>query len=169
MSSTPVRDALSLLDQAIAYSGSDLKTAAVEAMLGAISTDYLINILQALIDQDAPKLLQTTRELIERNPDYQRVCADLIALLHQMALLLSDARIEPEEGVLKPAVMECAGRLSAEEVQLYYQILLQGRKDLDITPDQAMGFEMLMLRLLAFSPTPASDAPGADSAQKKSL
>jgi DNA polymerase-3 subunit gamma/tau len=165
-----MRDALSLLDQAIAYSGSDLKTAAVETMLGAISSDYLINILQALIDQDAQALLQTTRELIERNPDYQRVCADLITLLHQMALYLSDARIEPEEGMLKPAVMECAARLSPEEVQLYYQILLQGRKDLDITPDQAMGFEMLMLRLLAFSPAPDSSGSAelADSAQKKS-
>ncbi len=160
-----MRDALSLLDQAIAYSGSDLKTAAVETMLGAISSDYLIDILQALTDQDAAALLKTTGELIERNPDYQRVCADLISLLHQMALYLSDAHIEPDEGILKAATMECASRLSPEEVQLYYQILLQGRKDLDITPDQAMGFEMLMLRLLAFSPATEQ----SDPTQKKSL
>jgi len=164
-----MRDALSLLDQAIAYSGGNVKAEAVETMLGAISQDYLIRILDALTDQDAQKLIQVTRLLIERSPDYQRVCSDLIQVLYQMTLYLSDAKIQPEEGVLKQSIMECALRLSAEEVQLYYQIILQGRKDLDITPDQSMGFEMLMLRLLAFSPQKGS-APEIEkpSPEKKS-
>ena len=165
-----MRDALSLLDQAIAYSGSDVKTEAVETMLGAISQDYLINILQALIEQDASTLLSTTRQLIERNPDYQRVCSDLIQILHQMALYLSAAKIEPEDGFMKQDIMDCSASLSAEEVQLYYQIILQGRKDLDISPDQSLGFEMLMLRLLAFSPQLQQEAPAQTTPlEKKSL
>ncbi|MBC8211823.1 MAG: DNA polymerase III subunit gamma/tau [Gammaproteobacteria bacterium] len=166
-----MRDALSLLDQAIAYSAGNVKTEAVETMLGAISSDYLLRILEALIERDATGLIETTRQLIERSPDYQRVCSDLISIFHQMALYLSAAKLEPEEGVLKASIIDCCARLSAEEVQLYYQIILQGRKDLDITPDQSMGFEMLMLRLLAFAPLDATigvadrEAP----AEKKSL
>ena len=147
-----MRDALSLLDQAIAYSAGNVKTAAVETMLGAISSDYLIRILEALIERDATRLIETTRQLTERSPDYQRVCSDLISIFHQMALYLSEARLEPEDGLLKASIIDCCSRLSPEEVQLFYQIILQGRKDLDIAPDQSMGFEMLMLRLLAFAP-----------------
>jgi len=163
-----MRDALSLLDQAIAYGGGAVKTEAVESMLGAISKDYLIRIIQALIAQNAQQLLAETRLLSERTPDYQRVCSDFINIFYQMALYLSQASIEPEDDLMKQSIMDCADKLSAEEVQLYYQIVLQGRKDLDITPDQSLGFEMLMLRLLAFSPTVDSVAI-MDEVQKKSL
>ena len=147
-----MRDALSLLDQAIAFGAGTVQSGAVESMLGAISRDYLIEIIRALIDKDARNLLTQTRQLIERSPDYQRVCAELIQLFYQMALYLSQAGIEPDDDLMKQDIMDCAQQLSAEEVQLYYQIVLQGRKDLEISPDQATGFEMLMLRLLAFSP-----------------
>lgn len=163
-----MRDALSLLDQAIAFGGGEVKTDAVESMLGAISRDYLIRIIQALIDQDAQQLLTETRLLNDRTPDYQRVCSDFITLFYQMALYLSQASIEPEDDLMKQSIMDCADKLSAEEVQLYYQIVLQGRKDLDITPDQSLGFEMLMLRLLAFSPDAEAQST-TKNAQKKSL
>lgn len=163
-----MRDALSLLDQAIAFGAGTVKTDAVESMLGAISRDYLIRIIQALIEQDAQQLLSETRLLIERNPDYQRVCADFIQLFHQMALYLSEAAVKPQDDLMKQEIIACTENLSPEEVQLYYQILLQGRKDLDISPDQALGFEMLMLRLLAFSPVPEAGS-GQAPAQKKSL
>jgi len=162
-----MRDALSLLDQAIAYGGGAVKTDAVEVMLGAISKDYLIRIIQALIAQDAQQLLTETRLLTDRTPDYQRVCSEFIRIFHQMALYLSEASIEPDDDLMKQAVMECADKLSPEEVQLYYQIILQGRKDLDISPDQSLGFEMLMIRLLAFSPEPEQDQ--ALTTEKKSL
>jgi DNA polymerase-3 subunit gamma/tau len=161
-----MRDALSLLDQAIAFGGGAVKTDAVESMLGAISRDYLIRILQALIDQDARQLLTETRLLIERNPDYQRVCADFMRILYQMALYLSQANEQPEDELMRDQIIACADRLSAEEVQLYYQILLQGRRDLDFSPDQAMGFEMLMLRLLAFSPS-AETVVAEETTEKK--
>ena len=163
-----MRDALSLLDQAIAYGAGTVQTDAVESMLGAISREYLVRLLEAVIDQDADRLLAETRQLIERSPDYARVCADLLNLCYQMALYLSPARIEPEDELLGGAIKSCADRLSPEEVQLYYQLLLQGRQDLDISPDQALGFEMLMLRLLAFSPAGDSLVPN-DAAEKKSL
>ncbi len=165
-----MRDALSLLDQSIAYGGGSVKTEAVESMLGVISRDYLIRIVESLIEQDAQKLLSETRLLIERNPDYQRVCADFISIFHQMALYLSQAKIEPDDELMKQGIMDCANQLSSEEVQLYYQIVLQGRKDLDISPDQALGFEMLMLRLLAFSPElESSNKSTASTQEKKSL
>ena len=161
-----MRDALSLLDQAIAYGGGAVRKEAVETMLGAISRDYLIRIIQALIAQDATSLLQETRSLLERNPDYQRVCSDFIEIFHQMALYLSQAKIQPADGLLQQEIMQCADQLSAEEVQLYYQIVLQGRQDLELSPDQSTGFEMLMLRMLAFSPAPTNDTPAPE---KKSL
>lgn len=161
-----MRDALSLLDQAIAFGGGAVKTEAVEIMLGAISRDYLMRIIQALIVQDATALLQETRALLERNPDYQRVCSDFIEIFHQMALYLSQARIQPSDGLMQQEIMQCADQLSAEEVQLYYQIVLQGRQDLELSPDQSIGFEMLMLRMLAFSP--ALDTVAAPT-EKKSL
>ncbi len=159
-----MRDALSLLDQAIAYGGGEVRSAAVESMLGVISRDFLIRLLEAVVDQDAQALIDETRQLIERNPDYRRVAADLLDVLHQMALYRSPAAIEPEDELMKAPIMACAERLSPEEIQLYYQILLQGRGDLELSPDEATGFEMLMLRLLAFSPQSQGQAP----AEKKS-
>ena len=162
-----MRDALSLLDQAIAYGAGEVKTEAVESMLGAISQDFLINIIRALIEQNAQNLMIETRLLTERNPDYQRVCADFIHVFYQMALYLSDAGLEPESGLMQQDIKTCADQLSPEEVQLYYQIMLQGRNDLMISPDQATGFEMLILRLFAFSPETDANATQPDT-QKKS-
>ena len=162
-----MRDALSLLDQAIAFGAGAVKAESVESMLGAISRDYLLGIIEALIDQDTQLLLQRTRQLSERSPDFQRVCADLMLVFYQMALFLTPARIEPEDGLMAEQIKAITQRLTPEQVQLYYQILLQGRKDLDISPDHALGFEMLMIRLLAFSPmTQATDASA--TTEKKS-
>jgi len=105
-----------------------------------------------LSEQSASTLLQEARLVIEHNPDYQRVCAEMIALLQQVALYQSDYGLVNEDEFGEELLQKYATRWSAEEVQLYYQILLQGRRDLLICPDEASGFEMLMLRLLAFSP-----------------
>ncbi len=158
-----MRDALSLLDQAIAYGAGSVNQQTVETMLGAISRDYLFKLLDALVRQDAAALMRESSNIILHNPDYARVCAEMISLLQAMALYKSDANIEPSDDMMGEQIIGLCERLSAEEIQLYYQIMLQGRHDLNISPDEASGFEMLMLRLLAFSPdsTQAVEQPAA--------
>jgi DNA polymerase-3 subunit gamma/tau len=147
-----MRDALSLLDQAIGYGGGAVRQQAVESMLGSISRDYLVRLFNSLYDQQAAGLLNEARAVIEHNPDYQRVCAEMITLLQQIALYQSDPKLVNEDEFDEALLQKFSAYWSPEEVQLYYQILLQGRQDLLICPDEASGFEMLMLRLLAFSP-----------------
>ena len=147
-----MRDALSLLDQAIGYGGGAVRQEAVESMLGSISRDYLARLFNALCEQQAPVLLAEARAVIELNPDYQRVCAEMISLLQQIALYQNDPGLAVEDEFDGELIQKLSAGWSPEEVQLYYQILLQGRQDLLICPDEASGFEMLMLRLLAFSP-----------------
>jgi DNA polymerase-3 subunit gamma/tau len=158
-----MRDALSLLDQAIAYGAGSLKQETIETMLGSISRDYLVNLFNALLRQDATAIIDESRNIISHNPDYQRVCAEMISLLQQMAIYKSNASVEPEDDRHAEQVSELSAGLSSEEIQLYYQILLQGRQDLNISPDEAAGFEMLMLRLLAFSP----DSTQTQTAEEK--
>jgi DNA polymerase-3 subunit gamma/tau len=161
-----MRDALSLLDQAIAYGGGSVLQPTVEAMLGSISREYLFKLFEALLQQDAGAIIAEARNIIAHNPDYQRICAEMIALLQQMALQQSGADVEPEDDMLGEQIIFLSSRLSAEEIQLYYQIMLQGRHDLEISPDAAAGFEMLMLRLLAFSPD--NDSVARLTEEKKS-
>jgi len=149
-----MRDALSLLDQAIGYGGGAVRQQAVESMLGSISREYLKRLLDALAGQQATALVTEARRVIEQNPDYQRVCAEMISLLQQIALYQTDPKLVVEGEFGSDLLQPYAECWSIEEVQLYYQILLQGRQDLLISPDEAAGFEMLMLRLIAFSPEP---------------
>jgi DNA polymerase-3 subunit gamma/tau len=162
-----MRDALSLLDQAIGYGGGSVLQDAVELMLGSISRDYLVRLFDALSDQLASSLLHEARLVIEHNPDYQRVCAEMIALLQQVALYQSDSNLINEGDFGEELLQKYSSRWSAEEIQLYYQILLQGRQDLLICPDEASGFEMLMLRLLAFSPPAEGQEESVESLEVK--
>ena len=162
-----MRDALSLLDQAIAYGAGSVRQETVEAMLGSISRDYLYKLLDSLLLQDSAAMIREARNIISHNPDYRRVCAEMISLLQAIALHQGGIEMESENDMLDEQIGEFAARLSAEETQLYYQILLQGRHDLNISPDQALGFEMLMLRLLAF--TPDAESTTQIIAEKKSL
>ncbi len=162
-----MRDALSLLDQAIAYGAGSVRQETVEAMLGSISRDYLYKLFDSLLLQDSVATIREARNIISHNPDYQRVCAEMISLLQAIALHQGGIEMESENDMLDEQIGEFAARLSAEETQLYYQILLQGRHDLNISPDQALGFEMLMLRLLAF--TPDAESTTQIIAEKKSL
>ena len=161
-----MRDALSLLDQAIAYGAGEVLSSAVESMLGAISKDYLLKLFDALILQDVKKLIEEARNIIANNPDYQRVCANILSLLQQMALYKCDPEIDLEDYLYSDAIAGLCDRWSMEEIQLYYQIMLQGRQDLKLSPDEASGFEMLMLRLFAFSPD--KDSVETEPAEKKS-
>jgi DNA polymerase-3 subunit gamma/tau len=161
-----MRDALSLLDQAIGYGGGAVKQDAVESMLGSISRDYLQRLFDALQAQQAAAILREARGIIEHNPDYQRVCAEMLALLQQIALYQNDPALIGDSDVPLELLQRYSATWSPEEVQLYYQIILQGRYDLLISPDEAAGFEMLMLRLLAFTPV-AETVDSIDEVKKK--
>ena len=152
-----MRDALSLLDQAIGYGGGAVSAEAVEAMLGSISRDYLSRLFDALLERQTVAMVQQARAVIETNPDYQRVCAEMINLLQQVALYQSDPQLADVDDYADELLQRYASSWAAEEIQLYYQILLQGRRDLLISPDAASGFEMLMLRLVAFAPAAAAE------------
>ena len=162
-----MRDALSLLDQAIAYGAGSVRQETVEAMLGSISRDYLYKLFDSLLLQDSAAMIREARNIISHNPDYRRVCAEMISLLQAIALHQGGIEMESENDMLDEQIGDFAARLSAEETQLYYQILLQGRHDLNISPDQSLGFEMLMLRLLSFSPD--AESTTQIIAEKKSL
>ena len=152
-----MRDALSLLDQAIAYGQGTVRAADVEAMLGTLSRDRLFALVEALAAADAQALLGEVDALAQSAADLAPVLADLLSLLHQVSL----AQTVPEavdESVADAARVRALGeRLAPEDVQLYYQIATLGRRDLAWAPDARTGLEMTLLRMLAFRPGSATD------------
>jgi len=158
-----MRDALSLLDQAIAFGGGDLLESEVRSMLGTIDRDVVYRLLDALAAGDAARVLAEIRAADEFAPDYSALLADTVSVLQRIALAqtLPDA-IDDTYGD-REAVLALAAKLAAEDVQLYYQIALIGRRDLSLSPEPRGGFEMVLLRMLAFRPAPGGrvDAPVA--------
>ena len=159
-----LRDALSLLDQAIAYGGGVLRETDVRAMLGTIEQTHIVALLDALAGHDAPALLQRIQLLAEHSPDFAGVLADLLSHLHRIAL----AQIAPEaiDDSLgdRATLLRLAQTLSPEDVQLFYQIGLLGRRDLSLAPDARNGFEMALLRMLTFRPRSAAEPLSVSSA-----
>ncbi|MFP5410808.1 MAG: DNA polymerase III subunit gamma/tau [Gammaproteobacteria bacterium] len=146
-----MRDALSLTDQAIAYGSGRVEAAAVEAMLGTVKRDYLFDLLDALAAHDADALMTQARALAERGIAFDAALQDLGSLLAQLALMLH-APDAVEAGMEAERLQAAADRLDPETVQLYYQITLNGRRDLPYAPDELSGFGMTLLRMLAFTP-----------------
>jgi DNA polymerase-3 subunit gamma/tau len=155
-----MRDALSLTDQAIAYGSGRVEAAGVEAMLGTVRRDYLFDLLEALAAQDGDVLLAQARQLAERGIAFDAALQDLGNLLTQLALMLH-APGAVELGADAGRMQAAAARLDAETVQLYYQIALNGRRDLPYAPDEFSGFCMTLLRMLAFAPDGAAAARAA--------
>ena len=153
-----MRDGLSLLDQLIAFGGGALSEANTRAMLGTIDRGHVTHIVEALSREDGPGLLAQVAELDRDAPDYDRALADLAAFLQRVAIvqIVPDAAQEDEE-FDADVLARMSRSMSAEDVQLYYQIALAGRRDLSLAPDPRLGFEMTLLRMLAFRP----DAPAA--------
>ncbi|MDH5472901.1 MAG: DNA polymerase III subunit gamma/tau [Gammaproteobacteria bacterium] len=147
-----MRDALSLLDQAIAYGGGKLATEEVRAMLGTVSRDRIMSILRGLVAGDAQAVMSEVAALSEMTPDFPAALADLLALLHQMALAQHVPDAVDENLVEREDIKILATQISSEDVQLFYQVGLMGRKDLPLAPDERTGFEMALLRMLAFKP-----------------
>ncbi len=149
-----MRDALSLLDQAIAYGGGKLVEDEVRAMLGTIDRSYVFRLLQGLADNDAMSVLETINGLAMQGVDFSAVLAELVSQLHKVAL----TQIAPQaiEGTAdQETLASLAQKISPEDLQLYYQIGLIGRRDLPFAPELRSGFEMVLLRMLAFRPDSA--------------
>src|SRR5205807_5908231 len=155
-----MRDALSLLDQAIAYGAGEVRAEIVRTMLGTVETEYIYRMADALIAADGPGLLAEARALTERSLSLPSALDELAALFHRIAI----AQTVPETvDALADAdrVASYAKAFSAESVQLAYQICVQGRADLALAPDEPTGFAMTLLRLLAFEPATSLEASGA--------
>jgi DNA polymerase-3 subunit gamma/tau len=147
-----MRDALSLLDQAIAYGQGQLRGDDIARMLGFIARNPVYELLRALISRDAARVLESVRQLDEHAPEYATVLDDLITILQQVALAQWDKSAidtDLEDGAV---ILEFARDLAAEDIQLFYQIALLGKRDLSLSPSVRRGFEMTLLRMLAFSP-----------------
>ncbi|MDO6561814.1 DNA polymerase III subunit gamma/tau [Amphritea sp. 1_MG-2023] len=151
-----MRDALSLTDQAIAFGAGEVVESDVRAMLGTIDQRLVYSLVGNLAAHDARALLASVDELARYSPDYNTVLGDLISLMHRIAL----AQIVPEavdNGLGdRQQVLDLAGKLTAEDVQLFYQTALMGRKDLPFVPDAREGLEMTLMRMLAFRPVSVS-------------
>lgn len=168
-----MRDALSLLDQAIAYCAGPIQANPVQQMLGHISQSKMIQIITALANHDSQQLMDLSQELALQGVNFATVTDHLINTLHDMALLKQCPDLELTSN--PPAELtHLAQAMRAEDIQLHYQIALLGRRDLALSPDPQRGFQMLLLRLLCFTPkqnqatTPASvPQPQAAAPQPK--
>jgi DNA polymerase-3 subunit gamma/tau len=147
-----MRDALSLTDQAIAYGGGKVEAAGVEAMLGTVRRDYLFDLFDALAAQSGDSLLDQARQAAERGIALDAVLQDMGGVLTQLALLHSAPAALASDTPDLSRLRQLAAALDAETVQLYYQIALNGRRDLPFAPDELSGFSMTLLRMLAFTP-----------------
>ena len=138
-----MRDALSLLDQAIAFAGGQITETNIRTMLGNVEHKYIEELLAAVANADASHLFTTIATLAESGADFANVLEDILLLLHRLAVAQSlPVSIDNADAVLE--------RLGKEEIQLYYQIALIGRRDLTLAPTLQSGFEMIMLRMLTF-------------------
>jgi len=161
-----MRDALSLLDQAIAFGNGKLDRNEVQAMLGTVSRDRVMDILRALVANDASVMMQHVAELADLSPDYANVLAELLALLHQMALAQKVPQAVDENIMDREALLQLSTQVSSEDIQLFYQVGLIGRRDLPLAPEPRSGLEMALLRMLAFKPNLQARAASSVSQAK---
>jgi len=154
-----MRDALSLTDQAIAYGSGRIGEQDVAAMLGTIDSRLVQKLMAALIAADGKGLLDAVAVFAEHAPDFRAALGDLLSSLHRIAIAqaLPDA-LDNSFGDRKQ-VLDFAAQLTPEDVQLFYQTALIGRRDLHLAPDARSGFEMTLLRMLAFKPQGVVDVP----------
>ncbi|MFZ5934282.1 DNA polymerase III subunit gamma/tau [Pseudomonas sp. HS6-2] len=154
-----MRDAMSLTDQAIAFGEGKVLAADVRAMLGSLDHGQVYGVLQALLEGDARALLEAVRNLAEQGPDWSGVLAEMLNVLHRVAIAQALPEAVDNGQGDRDRVLALASALPAEDVQFYYQMGLIGRRDLPLAPDPRGGFEMVLLRMLAFRPADTDDAP----------
>ena len=155
-----MRDALSLLDQVLAFGGGKALEGEVRTLLGTLDRRHVQGILGALAEKDGAALMRQAAHLDERAPDYHQALGELSAAIQRMALLQALPDLPPGEDEEEDAALaELATRFSAEDLQLLYQIAINSRRDLDYAPDARAGFEMTLLRMLAFQPQATATSP----------
>ncbi len=162
-----MRDALSLTDQAIAFGAGSVREADVRTMLGTIDQRLVYRMLEQIARQQPAQVLEAVRELSEFSPDYLTVLGDMVSLLHRIALAqVMPAAVDNSLGD-REQVLELARLLRPEEVQLYYQVALMGRKDMPLVPEPREGLEMTLLRMLAFRPAGSEPLQGLSPTEAK--
>ena len=149
-----MRDALSLTDQAIAFGNGAISESGVTAMLGLVNQTQVLDLLESVAAKNAADVLSRIEKLADYQPDFTAICGSLLDVLHRIAIEQQvPGALEDQLGDLA-RIQAVAASVSAEEIQVMYQNLLVGRRDLPLAHSARAGFEMLMLRLIAFRPTP---------------
>lgn len=154
-----MRDAMSLTDQAIAYGSGKIAEHEVSAMLGTIDRASVYEILHALAEVDGRELLAAVERMSEQAPDYTSALAEILSLLHRIAIAQALPEAVDNSHGDREKVLALALQMPSEDIQLYYQTALLGRRDLPLAPDPRSGFEMVLLRMLAFKPQGVNEAP----------
>ncbi|MCL1125381.1 DNA polymerase III subunit gamma/tau [Shewanella surugensis] len=161
-----MRDALSLTDQAIAFGAGQVMLSQVQTMLGSIDEHHVINLLSALISGDIAQVMQVTHDVLSFGADADEVLRGLLELLHQITLT-QFAPAAAQLSLNSDKILTFSNELNAEQVQLYYQVLLTGRKDLTHAPDPKSGLEMALLRAVTFVPdSPITRWEGSQDSSK---
>ena len=160
-----VRDSLSLLDQAIAYGAGEVKADQVAAMLGALDQTYLFALLNCLASGDAKTLVAEIDQIASRSISFDITLKDFAGVLARIALVQS-VGASAVEGPDAQKIVEASGRLASDDVQLFYQIALLGRRDLSLAPDEHAGFTMTMLRMLSFARGMTGEKVGGNAGAK---
>ncbi len=165
-----MRDALSLLDQAIAFGNENVSEPVLREMLGMIDSNQISAIVEGLIAADYTIVQQAIDSMVRKSADYQTALDDLLSMLHAISAYQFSPEAIEWKGLDTVLIKNFANNLSAEELQLYYQIVLHGKRDINLAPDLRTGFEMALLRLFAFTPraqtksdrNPSENKLGAD-------
>ena len=150
-----MRDALSLLDQAIAMGSGKVAEQDVRQMIGAVDKRYLYELLQSIADQNGAALMNQAREMAERAVGFDNALSELALLLQRIALLQTVPAAVPADDPEYAALKHLAAQLGGEQIQIYYQCAIHGKQDLGLAPDEYAGFVMTLLRMLAFAPLAA--------------
>ena len=147
-----MRDALSILDQGIAYCGNKIEEATIKKMLGAIDQSYLFNLIHAVIEQDGQKAIEIAKQMNERNLSFEAALNDLANLIQTISVAQAIPDALEASYLDRDQVMTLTKLVSAEQLQLLYQIAILGRRDLYLAPEEFAGFTMTLLRMLSFAP-----------------
>lgn len=162
-----LRDALSLTDQAIASGDGQVSTQAVSAMLGTLDDDQALSLIEAMVSANGERVMALLNDAAARGVEWESLLVEMLGLLHRVAMAqLSPSALGSDMAAIEQRMRELARTVPPADVQLYYQTLLIGRKELPWAPDRRMGIEMTLLRALAFHPRAPLPEPQQDAAPR---